>query len=41
MPTAQRSVVMLGDRELWRMPVGVTVRLYWQGVEMNIAIYKG
>jgi hypothetical protein len=23
------------------MPVGVTVRLYWSGVEKNITIYKG
>jgi hypothetical protein len=23
------------------MPVGVTVRLYWPGVEKNITIYKG
>jgi hypothetical protein len=31
---------MLGDRQLWKH-AGVTVRLYWPGVEKNITIYKG
>jgi hypothetical protein len=37
----QRSVIILGDRQLWRHAVGVTVRLYWSGVEKNVTIYKG
>jgi hypothetical protein len=31
----------LGTGSSGGMPVGVTVRLYWPGVEKNITIYKG
>jgi hypothetical protein len=37
----ERSVVMLGNRQLWRHADRGGGGLYWPGIEKNISMHKG